>query len=143
MKIGTKIISGFVFGAVVLGLVALMGIVLIEGINTVTNELYKKVTISVGMAEELQSVLQEISTDTAYLIAVDDAQSSTAYINTIDGNKAKMADLLTAYEKEIDDQQIRLLYDELLVVDQEAMEKLNQVNQLAKENKDDYRYSVA
>ena len=58
MKVGTKIISGFVFGAVGLGLVALMGIVFIEGINTVTNELYRKVTVSVGMAEELQSVFQ-------------------------------------------------------------------------------------
>lgn len=136
-KIGTKIISGFVFGAMVLGLVALMGIVFIEGINAVTNELYKKVMVSVGMTEDLQSVFQEISADTAYLIAVDDAQSITAYINTISSNKAKMADLLTKYEKEINDQQIRLLYDELLTADQEAMEKLDQVIQLAKENKDE------
>lgn len=142
MKIGTKIISGFVFGALGLGLVVLMGILFIEGINTVTNELYRKVTVTVGVAEELQSTFQEISTDVVYLIAANDAPSITAYVNTINEKKAKMADLLTEYEKEINDQELRLLYDELLVADRGAMEKLNQVIQLAQENKDEEALAI-
>ncbi|WKY46144.1 methyl-accepting chemotaxis protein [Eubacteriaceae bacterium ES2] len=137
MKVGTKIISGFVFGAVGLGLVALMGIVFIEGINTVTNELYRKVTVSVGIAEELQSVFQEITADTVFLIAVNDAESINTCINRIDENKVKMTNLLAEYEKDIDDQAIRVLYDELLEADQVAMDKLDLVIKLAKENKDE------
>ena len=142
LKIATKIVSGFAFGAVVLGVVGLMGIVNIDSTSKQNDELYKEFTENMGEISEVQNVVQQISLDTALLIATDDAINIKTYSGDIFEQRAKVETLISEFKKDIDDNEIQLLYNDLIATNTESEKNFDQVISLATENKDEEAFSM-
>lgn len=136
LKIGTKVISGFVMIALLFGGVGIYAIYNIKALDDSDTELYEKMTVPCAIVGELSTEFNRIRVDARDVVIRETPEDIQMVITRMEGHKAHLDELAAAFEETIDSEEIQKEFDAFWASEQIYAEELIKVVALAKENKD-------
>lgn len=137
MKIGARIIIGFLIGALLSGVVGFISVKNLKQMEVSEKDMYEKVTVAIADLQEISMSYQRMRVNTRDVILADDPASIEAKKERLYMWKDRMEKALPKYEKTIVKDDMRQLYNEFLSVNAEYQKYLEQFVGAAVENKDD------
>lgn len=136
MKIGARIIIGFLIGALLSGVVGFISVKNLKQMEASEKEMYEKVTVSIGDLQEISMAYQRMRVNTRDVILANTPEEIAAKKDRIYMWKDRMEKGLVKYEKTIVKDDMRQLYNEFLSVNGEYQKFLEQFVLAAVENDD-------
>jgi len=137
MKIGSKLISGFVFVAVIAGLIGVVGVSSIKALNNSDTALYEKMTVPVSIVGDISTNFQQMRVsirDSVLAGNPSDIQANTAKIND---KLAAIKKLSADFEKTIGaDAEMRTAYQAFVTAHGAYQDQLTKFLELVNANKD-------
>ena len=136
MKIGTKMITGFVIVALIAGVVGAVGIVNILSINNADTELYSINTVPISELATANEKYQRMRLNMVKMILNTDTESINENLTKITQFQAEMLAALDSFDKTIVADNIRKEYDTLVkTINEEFLPYSKNVTDLASGNK--------
>lgn len=142
MKIGARIIIGFLIGALLSGVVGFISVKNLKQMEASEKEMYEKVTVAIADLQEISMSYQRMRVNTRDVILADDPASIEAKKERLYMWKDRMEKALPKFEKTIVKDDMRQLYSEFLAVNTEYQKYLEQFVGAAVENKDDEALAI-
>ncbi len=136
LKIGTKLISGFVIIALLFGGVGMYAIYNIKALDDSDTELYEKMTVPCAIVGELSTEFNRIRVDARDVVIRETPEDIQAVVTRIEEDKAHLDELAAAFEKTIDSEELQKEFDAFWAAELIYTEELKKLVVLAKENKD-------
>ncbi|MDD2309020.1 MAG: MCP four helix bundle domain-containing protein [Desulfuromonadaceae bacterium] len=112
LKIGTKLISGFVLVALIAGVIGLIGIQKIQQINEADTKLYEKMTVPLGELADIAVSFQRLRINLRDIVATNDKQEMLKIADNIKKLRAETTEKQDAFEKTILNDEGRKLFDD-------------------------------
>ncbi|MGE5389943.1 MAG: methyl-accepting chemotaxis protein [Deltaproteobacteria bacterium] len=135
MKIGIKLVSGFILVALVTGLVGYLGIKNIDTITTADTRLYEKTTVPLDYIGTISANFEQVMTATRDIALAPDMQKAGAIDQQIQAARATMNQNVELYNKTITTQEQK---DAMAAFQQTRtiyVPYMNQIIDLAKQGK--------
>ena len=142
MKIGARIIIGFLIGALLSGVVGFISVKNLKEMEASEKEMYQKVTVAIADLQEVSMSYQRMRVNTRDVILADDPQAIADKKERVYMWKDRMEKALPKFEKTIVKDDMRQLYNEFLEVNTEYQKYLEQFIGAALENKDDEALAI-
>lgn len=142
MKIGARIIIGFLIGALLSGVVGFISVKNLKEMEASEKEMYEKVTVAIADLQEISMSYQRMRVNTRDVILADDPASIESKKERLYMWKDRMEKALPKFEKTIVKDDMRQLYSEFLSVNTEYQKYLEQFVGAAVENKDDEALAI-
>jgi methyl-accepting chemotaxis protein len=142
LNIGVKLISTFVFVALIAASIGLVGITNLQSVNQNEKMLYEKMTVPLGYLNTMTGMLQRQRV--IMMIAVHANNDQTIEEN-ISRSKKFAEDFSKAahdYESTFIDENDKMQYGKLIALNDQFIQYENEIFQLARENKDDEAYEL-
>jgi len=111
LKIGTKLISGFVLVALIAGMIGFIGIQKIQQIERDDTRLYEKATVPIGDLAEFSIAFQRIRVNIRDIISATSMEEKQKYSGRIKELRKVFDENATAYEKNIMGEEMRKLFE--------------------------------
>ncbi len=111
LKIGTKLLTGFITVAIIAGIIGTIGIVSMNSIDASYTKMYETNTVPLEDLNKAAVAFQRVRVNILYIIIND--KKSTEYMDLIKGYEKTMEDEFSSYEKTISSDEIRREYDKL------------------------------
>lgn len=113
MKIGVKLIVSFILIALIAGIVGVVGIINIRTMDTEGVQLYEKNTVPIELVGSAAIDYHRTRVNMRDVILSDTTEKAKAYADRLEQLREDMMDKIAQYEKTIDDNNERKLYDTL------------------------------
>lgn len=137
LRISLKLIICFIIVAIISGAVGLIGIVNITKINNNDNILYENMTVPLSEVTQVSSLFQRVRVNARDLILYDDPEKITYTYERIEAFLDEMNTYMESFSKTIIQADVETAYKEYLVALDEYLEDLNEVYEMALQNRDD------
>ncbi|KGK88691.1 chemotaxis protein [Desulfosporosinus sp. HMP52] len=131
MKIAAKLISGFVFVALIAAVVGVVGIVNLKTIERADTELYENMTVPISQLAEISTEFQRARVHSRDIIISNDPVQMKNYADEFAARKATIDKDLISFEKTISSDSMRGLYDDLVKDNNSYFQEMNKVVELA------------
>ncbi|HBV87257.1 MAG TPA: methyl-accepting chemotaxis protein [Desulfosporosinus sp.] len=131
MKIAAKLISGFIFVALIAAVVGVVGIVNIKTIDNADTELYENMTVPISQLAEISTEFQRARVHSRDLILSNDPVQKKSYAEEFVARKATIDKDLISFEKTILSDRMRGLYDDLVKDNNSYFQEMTKVIELA------------
>ena len=135
MKLKAKLLSGFIFVAVIAGIIGWFGIKKINEIETADTRLYEKVTVPLGEMADISIAFQRIRVNARDIIAASSMEDKKKFQNRIKELRDDINKASVSFEKTILTEEGRKLFDEFMRTRKVYGPLLEKVIALAMENK--------
>ncbi len=112
LKMGTKLLAGFILVALITGIVGYVGIKQIRVIETADTKLYEKVTVPLGELGNISVAFQRVRINLREYIETEDPQEKVAILETIKKLRAEISEKSATFEKSILTDQGRTMFGE-------------------------------
>lgn len=142
MKIGARIIIGFLIGALLSGVVGFISVKNLKEMEASEKDMYEKVTVAIADLQEISMSYQRMRVNTRDVILANTPEDIAAKKDRIYMWKDRMEKALPKFEKTIVKDDIRQLYNEFLTVNTEYQKYLEQFVGAAVQNKDDEALAI-
>jgi len=136
MKIAAKLITGFMFVALIAAVVGVVGIVNINAINKADTELYENMTVPISQLADISTEFQQIRVSVRDMIATKDLQESKAHTDEIAQLETELTKDLATFNKTIVSADMRKLSDDLVKKDTTFTQQIAKVMELDTQGKD-------
>jgi methyl-accepting chemotaxis protein len=137
LKTGYKLIGGFLIIAIIAGVVGLFGITYIRKINTNDTRLYEHFTVPITQLGEMSVALQRVRVNVRDAILSTDSTQDQQYLDTIDQLETVLEENSAAYEKLIETDDMRTLYDNYVASHNAFAPYLTKLENLIKEDRNE------
>ncbi len=104
MKLGMKVLAGFVALTVIAGAIGIVGTVNLKKIDNADTYMYENVVEGIQLIGDASADIQEVSTQLRNLLLTTDAAENVRIENRIAELRKKIDESSSAYEKNIDDE---------------------------------------
>jgi len=111
MKLGRKLMSGFVLVALIAGVIGWMGITKLHQLEQADTKLYEKITIPIGDLADISTSFQRIRINLRDLVEAESAQDKEKAVETIKALRTLTGDKAAAFEKTILTEDGRKLFE--------------------------------
>lgn len=112
MKISAKLIIGFIIVAIISGVIGVVGIFYIKKINDNDTLLYETNTVPISQLAEIAELFQRQRISLYEIILLPNVEDKKKEVENIEGKDKEIENLCTEYEKLINDDEERALFDE-------------------------------
>jgi methyl-accepting chemotaxis protein len=112
MKLGRKLMSGFVLVALIAGVIGWMGITKLHQLDQADTKLYEKITIPIGDLSDISTSFQRIRINLRDLVEAENAQDKEKAVETIKALRTLTGDKAAAFEKTILTENGRKLFED-------------------------------
>ena len=113
MKIGAKLIIGFVLVAMIAGVVGVVGVVNLSNTDKKYNELYDDFGIALGDIADASIAYHQVRVNLRDLVIVDDSVKQEKYVENIRKQNEIMQEALTKFESSLQTEEGKKIYDDL------------------------------
>jgi methyl-accepting chemotaxis protein len=142
IKIGPKLIGGFLIVALIAGIIGIIGIINLKTLDSEGTMLYEKMTVPISYLSDVSTSFQRVRINSRDIIYANDPKEIDKYSSTITELSEKISLLIKDYEKCIITDDMKKAFEEFNTVRVGYRENLSQIVQLAKANKDAEAYSI-
>ena len=136
MKIGKKLVTGFILVALIGGAMGMYGIYNLKDLSTSDMELYQDMTIPVELIGKISMEFQGTRVDARNMIIAQTPEQIQASIDSITERRGRVDALTKQFEKLIYSDEIKAAYAEYQTTRVDFKKNVDSVIELAKQNKD-------
>ena len=136
LKIGTKLISGFIIIALLFGAVGAYTIYNIKALDGSDTELYEKMTAPLAVVGQLSTEFHRIRVDARDVIIAQTPEDIQKVVTRIEEDNARLDELAETYGKTIDSDKMQKEFDAYTEAEEVYGAELDKVVALAVQNKD-------
>ena len=111
MKLGRKLMSGFVLVAMIAGVIGWIGITKLKQLDEADTKLYEKITIPIGDLSDISTSFQRIRINLRDLVEAESAQDKEKAVETIKSLRTLTGDKAATFEKTILTEEGRKLFE--------------------------------
>lgn len=140
MKIGAKLILGFVIVALIAGVVGVVGIVNIKNIDHNGTLLYTNMTVPLSDAAQMAKLFQRIRVNTRDMILENNTNDINERYATIKDLASEIDKVSVDFDKKILSDRMRTAFNEFLATRVEFTKHLDELLKLCLDNKDQEAY---
>ncbi|PKM48293.1 MAG: methyl-accepting chemotaxis protein, partial [Firmicutes bacterium HGW-Firmicutes-6] len=112
MKIRTKLISGFILVALVVGIVGYVGIKNIRELDMSSTILYEKITVPVAETGSMSTAFQRMRVNIRDMIIANDAQSIQDYTDRITERRNEIDEIAAEFEQTMITEEMQIAFQE-------------------------------
>jgi methyl-accepting chemotaxis protein len=142
MKIGAKLISGFILVALIAGVVGVVGIVNISTIEGKDTILYEEMTVPISEAAQMAKLFQEIRVINRDMILEENVTAINDLYQTIEDNIDGLNSLCESFTQSIRTDEVQEAYDHFLGTRAAYAANLKKLLELSLDNKDEEAYEL-
>jgi methyl-accepting chemotaxis protein len=142
MKIGAKLLLGFMLIAIIAGIVGGIGIYNIYQVNTKDQELYNNVTVPLSYTAEMAKLFQSVRADMRDMILESNEENINAAYQEIEAAIEELNSNSEEFSKTILSQEIQTAYDDFQDTRAAVRSYLDELLKLCLENKDEEAYAL-
>ncbi|WP_342759920.1 methyl-accepting chemotaxis protein [Kineothrix sedimenti] len=113
MKIGAKLIFGFVLVAIIAGVVGVVGIYNLDALDKQYNSLYKEYGIPLGDIADVSVSYQQVRVNLRDLVIEGNGANSDTYVKSIKENEEKMYAAMEAFETSLQTEEGKAAFADL------------------------------
>jgi methyl-accepting chemotaxis protein len=137
LKIGTKLLSGFILIALIAGVIGFIGIKQIRLVDERDTFLYEKMTVPMSHLGNVATNFQQIRINLRDIIIANDPEDIQFYESEINRHKEIVTRESLAYEKLIINEDMRQTYNQFFATREDFLATTDQIVALAKANRDE------
>lgn len=142
MKLGTKMISGFIIVALIAGLIGFLGILNIRTIDRLDTQLYETMTVPLGEIAVMLDAYQRMRSNVKDIILADDAGEIAEYERLIQVRNQEFTVNLDSFETTLLTDEGRRLVQELREMKQAYDDIMQEVIRVARANRQQEAYAL-
>ncbi|MDA8428766.1 MAG: methyl-accepting chemotaxis protein [Geobacteraceae bacterium] len=142
LKIGTKLISGFITVALIAGIIGTIGIQKIHVINVEDTKMYEKIVVPLGDIAEFSVAFQRIRVNLRDIISASSVEEKQKYAGRIADLRKTLDENATKFEKTIQSDEGRRLFEEFKKTREVYGPMITRMVALAMENKSAEAYAL-
>lgn len=142
MKVGAKLISGFVLVALIATFVGDVGITNIKSIEKSDNLLYEKMTLPLAWGGEISTYFQRISVNTRDMVLAEKPEEIEQYAGNIRAYKDSINSIGARFEARIISTKMQNAWNTVKATRIEYGKNLDKLCQLARENRDQEAFAL-
>jgi methyl-accepting chemotaxis protein len=142
IKIGPKLIGGFLIVSAIAAFIGIVGVVNIKTIDDADTILYEKMTVPISILGDINPAFRRIGTITRDMVRYNDPSLIAEEAKKCDDLTATINSNFEEFEKLIITDDLKKLYDNCITARITYREDLVQAIQLAKANKDAEAYAL-
>ena len=135
-KIGTKLLSGFIVVALICGAMGIYAIGNLKTLDHSDTELYEKMTVPLSLISEISTEFQRSRVDARNMIIAQTPEEIQANIDKMYERRTHINELTKEFESRIVSDEMQKAYDDYLSVRTAFKAQLDQIVELAKQNRD-------
>ncbi len=136
LKISTKLLSGFIIVALIAGGIGIIGLLNINKIDALDEEMYEKITIPLGNLIDITDAYQNMKNNIRNSILASNENEVTQYEKELDKNSTNFDKYLDTFTKTILTEEGKVLVKNLQDSKSKYVESCKTIISLAKQNKD-------
>jgi methyl-accepting chemotaxis protein len=140
IKIGPKLIGGFIAVALIAGIIGVIGIMNMKTIDGADTKLYEKMTVPISYLSDVSTYFQRVRINSRDIIRANDPKEIAEFKATINDLSEKVVQQIDAYEKLIISEEMKKAMSEFTTARTAYRENLDQIIALAEANKDAEAY---
>lgn len=142
MSIRKKLMSAFIFTAVITAVITYTGITKIHHIDNEDTILYQNMTVPLMHLQELSTAFQKIRVASRDIVIANEANEIKNIETEIQSNRDLVDENIRDFEISILSDEVRNIFNELLQARDEYRSQLNNVISLANSNRDEEAYAL-
>ena len=142
IKIGPKLIGGFVLVAMVALCIGVFGMMNISTIEKADTMLYEKMTVPISYLLDVSVSFQRVRINIRDMVNATEIKEIEEHANAITALSQTITDRMEAYEKLIINDEMRRMYNQFVNTRTVFRGHLQRIIDLAKQNKDDEAYEL-
>ncbi|HBN09151.1 MAG TPA: hypothetical protein DD435_11070, partial [Cyanobacteria bacterium UBA8530] len=131
LKIGSKVLGGFVLMALITGFIGLIGVMNINAINKADREMHTLMTLPLGQLYTVSADFQKIQTTMQDLIEAKSPLEKQRHLDTMKGVRVQFVDAVNAYSESIRTKNGEKLFADLIKAREIYVPLLNRMIELA------------
>ena len=136
LKIGTKLISGFIVVALIATVIGAVGIVKMNKLDDNGSKMYEKITVPIADLADMSTSFQRVRINLRELVETNDKQEKAQILETIKKLRTEITEKSNAFEKTILTDEGRKLFDDFKKSREVYAQVLDKVTVLAEADKD-------
>lgn len=136
LKIGTKLISGFIIIALLFGGVGIFAIYNIRALDDSDTALYEQMTVPLSIVGEISAEFNRIRVDVRDVIIAQTPEDIHRVVTKIEQHDTSMDALAVQFQKSIDSEEMQKEFDAFAAAELIYAEEMYKVVALAKQNRD-------
>jgi methyl-accepting chemotaxis protein len=136
MKIRTKLISGFILVALVVGIVGYVGIKNIRELDMSSTILYEKITVPVAETGSMSTAFQRMRVNIRDMIIANDAQSIQDYTDRITERRNEIDEIAAEFEQTMITEEMQIAFQEFTAARKLSDAEFDSLISLAAQNQD-------
>ncbi|MEN1758944.1 methyl-accepting chemotaxis protein [Anoxynatronum sibiricum] len=142
MKLGTKMISGFIIVALIAGLIGFLGIVNIRTIDDLDTQLYETMTVPLGEMAVILDSYQRMRSNVKDIILSDSAADISEYERLVQVRNQEFTTNLDSYETTLFSEEGRRLLQEVRTLKGDYDRIMTEVIRMARAGQDREAYAL-
>lgn len=142
LKISAKLIIGFLFVAVLAGIIGITGVLSLNDVSDNADYLYSYATVPIRQVSGALNLYQENRVETRNLLLIESKAEIEQRINDIAERSEEIKEILTEYEKTIATETGRGYYENFVTAYETYLPILNEVIELVQDGKKDEAAAV-
>ena len=142
LKIGVKLLAGFILVAIIAGAMGVFAIVNIKTLDEAGTELYEYMTVPIALMATISSDFQRSRVNIRDMLLADDPVEIADFKKRIDERRASVSELSKQFEDLIVSDEMRALYDEFLATRVAYGQALDHIVMLALANRDEEGFAA-
>jgi methyl-accepting chemotaxis protein len=142
IKIGPKLIGGFIIVALIAGVIGIFGIVNMNKINNADTVLYTKMTVPISIQSDIATAFQRIRINSRDILRAKDNDEISAIVKTINDLKSEIDAKTIDFEKLSVSAEMNQLITKFKTSWAKYTQSLDDIVKLAQVNKDAEGYAI-
>ena len=135
-KIRTKLLSSFILGALVVGIVGMLGISSINKLDNSQQDLFENMTVPLSEIGQISTAFQRTRVNMRDMLYENDPQAIQEYVDRIADRRAETDELIKDFEQRKHSDEVKKTFQEFIDARKAADAEFDSVIALAKQNQD-------
>jgi methyl-accepting chemotaxis protein len=142
MKLGTKLIGGFLIVAAIAAVIGVIGIMNLRSVAKADKALYETMTVPLSDLSDISTNFQRVRVNVRDLVQTTDAGERANYDTKIPQLSAEITKAQEDYEKRVESPELKKLLDDLRAARKVYVGHLTQIREMARNGKNKEAYSL-
>ncbi|MBC3796575.1 methyl-accepting chemotaxis protein [Acetobacterium tundrae] len=137
MKIRSKLLTGFILIALVIGIVGYIGITNINSLNAASQDSYENMTVPISELGEIGVVFQKLRVNVRDIILENDPTQNQKNVNLFNANNKRIDELIVSFQEHQHSDVVKAAFQEFIAARKAMDTEFDKVSALGFENKND------
>ncbi len=142
LKIGPKLIGGFLCVAAIAAFLGIMGFINVEKMNAECNKIYESMTVPISIIADINPAFQQMRVATRDMVRHNQPETIERDVKKIEAISDSADKFYQEFEKRIVSEEMRKIYNDCIDKRKAYKEVVTELVELAKNNKDSAAYAI-